>query len=74
MRKKRRRHKHNPRIAERYLFPPMTCRVGGCGRDADCGVDLPAFHIHDNETVPHLVLSQARQASGENREPLVSEE
>ncbi len=38
---RRRTDKRTPTIAERRLFGPHTCRVGGCGLDGTVGVDVP---------------------------------
>lgn len=33
--------KRHPYVADRLLFGPMECRVGGCRRDGVCQVALP---------------------------------
>lgn len=38
---RKRRNRRSPRIADRRLIGPHSCRVGGCDQDGTVGVDLP---------------------------------
>jgi hypothetical protein len=53
MYKHRKRDKRKAVIRERLLFGPHTCRIGLCGRDGTCGVDLPGIRFGYTGTHPN---------------------
>lgn len=52
------RDKRTPKLIERRLFGPHTCRIGLCGRDGTCAVALPCTFITGEPTWTTIFLCE----------------